>query len=590
MYHVTLNGQGYLIDLDRYVRRSFDPFAAKRAQGDRSYADLRGTTQVLRLTDWSGGEGRTQQDQSGAAMYRTGEGIDVASQPGGVRLGPEMVSRVSQGVAESGALGLYNGHLMIGDSAGNVYRFDGASLTLVGNVGGPVRSLATFLNRLYIGREGSGAVYSASAIWNFGLAFTVPGASTGIYSMRTFYRQSAQYLYVLAAGNGKGGVGTVQWWDGASLSPIQYDFEQLSPFASAVLGNRLYIFASDGAPAYRLGVYSVDDSGSGGVYRHHVTVDGVFCWEAVVYQGAVYVLGSPGGRIFKWDGSTLTQVYQLSTPAAPYGGGLFGAAEWQGALWIGIVDAAGTLGLLRYDGTSWSRPVSGLAGTAVRKLQAFNGQLHAATARAAAGTVYGTTGGSRTTGTLETSLIDVGLPNVLKVLRSVALVHGPLASGQSVQIEYRVEDSGAWTTLGTSSAQGATTATFAFGETVACRQVAFRLALTGPGGAGGSPVVYDVLLRYGLAPAIVREWELAVVLEGTPEMPLIRLDGSAEPLTGQQLSALLWTAKGIGTPVPFVDLDGASRQVWIEEVREEVGKLTQRNGYQTVGKLRLVEA
>jgi hypothetical protein len=159
-----------------------------------------------------------------------------------------------------------------------------------------------------------------------------------------------------------------------------------------------------------------------------------------------------------------------------------------------------------------------------------------------------------------------------------------------VQVQYRLEDSGAWTTLGTSSTVGATTATFAFGEAVACRQVAFRLVLAGPGGAGGSPIVYDVLVRYGLAPTAVREWELAVVLEGTPEVPLIRLDGSAEPLTGQQLSATLWTAKGAGAPVPFVDLDGASRQVWIEEVREEVGKLTQRKGYQTLGKLRLMEA
>src|SRR3712207_9050948 len=43
--------------------------------------------------------------------------------------------------------------------------------------------------------------------------------------------------------------------------------------------------------------------------------------------------------------------------------------------------------LLRYDGASWSRPVSGLVGTALRKLQAFNGQLYAASTRTGAGKI-----------------------------------------------------------------------------------------------------------------------------------------------------------------------------------------------------------
>ena len=590
MYHVTLNGQGYVLDLGAYARRAFEPFALKRAQGARSYGDLRGPAQVLRLTDWSGGEGQVQQDQLGPSRYRAGDGIDVWSVPGGVQLGPELAAKLSPGANESGALGIFSGHLIVGDAAGNVYRYDGTTTTLVGNVGGPVRSIATFLGKLYVGRDGSGAVAEITSAWTMTAAkLTVPGGPAGVFSMRTFYRQTAQYLYVLGAANGPGGVGTVQWWDGATLSPIQYDFEQVFPLASAVLGNRLYFFVSD-LLAHRLGIYSVDDSGSGGVYRHHLTVDGVFAWEAVVYQDAVYVLGSPDGRIFKWDGATLTEVYQLATPAQPYTGTLFGAAAWQGALWIGINDGAGGLGLLRYDGASWSRPSSGLTGTALRKLQVFNGQLYAASTRAGAGTVYGTTGGVRATGTLETSLIDAGLPSVLKMLRSVTVVHSALASGQSIQVQYRLEDSGAWTVLGTSSALGTTTATFGFGATVAGRQVAFRLILTGPGGGGGTPVIYDVLARYGLAPTVLREWELAIVLEGTPELPLRRLDGSAEPLTGEQLSAALWAAKAAATPVPFVDLDGASRLVWIDDLREEMARLPQRKGYQTVGKVRLVEA
>ncbi|MDP8921710.1 MAG: hypothetical protein M3O34_02405, partial [Chloroflexota bacterium] len=269
MYHVTLNGQGYLIDLDTYVRRSFETFALKRARGARSYGDLRGPEQVVRLTDWSGGEGQVQHDQAGPSRYRAGDGVDAFSVPGGLRLGPELVARVSPGSNESGALGSFNGHLIVGDAAGDVYRFDGATATLVGNVGGAVRSLETFRGKLYVGREGSGAVAEITPAWVMTAAkFTLTGGPAGVYSLRTFYRQTAQYLYVLGAANGPGGAGTVQWWDGATLSPIQYDFEQAFPLASAVLGNRLYVFVSD-LPTHRLGIYSVDDGGAGGVYRHH---------------------------------------------------------------------------------------------------------------------------------------------------------------------------------------------------------------------------------------------------------------------------------------------------------------------------------
>ena len=123
-----------------------------------------------------------------------------------------------------------------------------------------------------------------------------------------------------------------------------------------------------------------------------------------------------------------------------------------------------------------------------------------------------------------------------------------------------------------------------------CRQVAFRLLLGGPAGAAGSPVVRDWLLRYAVAPELKREWELPVILEGTAELPLARLDGTPEPLTGAQLSAALWALKGQAGPTTLVDLDGSSRAVWITDLREEVAELSQRLGYQTVGKLKLLEA
>ena len=56
-YHVTLNSQGYVLDLDRYARRIRDPFVPRQGQGSVAVGDLRGPEQVLVISDWSGGEG-----------------------------------------------------------------------------------------------------------------------------------------------------------------------------------------------------------------------------------------------------------------------------------------------------------------------------------------------------------------------------------------------------------------------------------------------------------------------------------------------------------------------------------------------------
>ena len=86
LYHVTLNGQGYVLDLDRYVKRIREPFAAKQGSGSVALADLRGPEQVLAISDWSGGDGAVQHEDAGAGQYRSGASLDGHSVPGSLRL------------------------------------------------------------------------------------------------------------------------------------------------------------------------------------------------------------------------------------------------------------------------------------------------------------------------------------------------------------------------------------------------------------------------------------------------------------------------------------------------------------------------
>ena len=56
------------------------------------------------------------------------------------------------------------------------------------------------------------------------------------------------------------------------------------------------------------------------------------------------------------------------------------------------------------------------------------------------------------------------------------------------------------------------------------------------------------------------------------------------------MTAALWTAAGSAGPVTLVDLDGASYSVYVQDVREEIGKISQRRGWNRLGLVKLVEA
>jgi hypothetical protein len=593
-YHVTLNGQGYILDLGRYKKRVHAPFAAKSSTSSESFAagDLRGPEQLFTLSDWSGGEGYVQQDSAPAGGWRQGSGLDgaasVTSTVGGLRLGMRWLAPFGLGQAYCRPLCVYGGKLLIGDAVGQVFSWDGASSVLLGAMAGPATCGEVFLGKAYFGNSANGKLAS----WD-GATFTVTAATAGgpIATLRTHYRQAAQYLYVGAQAAGTGGTGRIYYWDGASLSAGQFDPEEATPIASFVLGSRCYFVGADSA-APRWAIYSVDNTGSGGFWRCHARLGGGYGSAAAVLGNTAYITDGLGGRVWAFDGdSTVTLVKQLSSGGASYGGILRAAAAWRGSLWVGIRDGSG-LSILRYDGVGWSRPVTGITGTDPEAIVVWSDQLWMGTISAPTAGVSGFVNPLTfaASGTLESGLVAFGLPGVSKLLKSVTLVCSAIVSPQTIKVEYQLEDTGGWTTLGTLSTIGATTVTYVFAANTTCRQVAFRLTLTGTAGASVSPTVYQLAVRYVPRPAVTREWELAVRLEGTAELPLVTLDGAAEPLTGAQLTSALWSAAGSSGAVSLVDLDGAPYSVYVQDLREEAAQISQRKGYQRLGLVTLVEA
>jgi hypothetical protein len=305
--------------------------------------------------------------------------------------------------------------------------------------------------------------------------------------------------------------------------------------------------------------------------------------------------------VYRWSasgGGTIEPIEHTlgDPPGAGYAGGALGAtAVGRGGWWLGFGDGSNA-GVKRFDDDAWSEPV-GLAGMsgAGRPLSAawYGGDLYVMSFQGGGGAWQLTRVRSdqyQATGTLETGLIDARLPGITKVFRQVTINHAALISGQSVEVLYRLEDAGTWTSLGTNGTVGSTSAAFTFGAAVTGKLIAFQVVLTGPGGASQPARFFSLEMRCRPAPGAKRVWQFDCLIEGSAQMPMITLDGSASPQTSDQLSGALWGIAGQAGPLTFVDLDGVSRGVWLLEYEEKGAKMSQRLGMQLRGSVRLLEA
>jgi hypothetical protein len=192
-------------------------------------------------------------------------------------------------------------------------------------------------------------------------------------------------------------------------------------------------------------------------------------------------------------------------------------------------------------------------------------------------------------GYLVSTAFDAGLAATDKLWLSATIQHAALASGQSILVEYDVDGTGSYTTLGTSSTVGATSATFSFATGTHGKKIVFRFTLSVSSPAA-TPQLQAALLSYVVTVDAKAEWTFDVLLEGTAELPLVLLDQSSESKTGAQLSDALWASKAKKSTLSFTDLDGESKTVFLVDVEERVAKRSQRLGLSTVARVKLEEA
>jgi hypothetical protein len=595
-YHLTLNGQGYLIDLASYRKQAGVPFAGKVAAGNRVYADLKDVA-VWAQTDWRGGRGFRRWSDATPDRWQAGSGLDTLGE-GQVQSGPaaQPIAAWAPNPAVATIRGFvtYRSGLFWATAAGGTLRLYRAETEggapAVWATAGPTAAggLAAYKDAVWLGAGSDGRLYRFDAsLGTFTLATTLPGTPLGIPALAVYVPGGTTRLLYLGVNYDAGA--QVYAWDGTTAT-------SLITLEGASIE---HVFSFDG----RLYVAAADAGGNGLLYRYNGTDWALVATlaENWVQSGAAfgehYYLGSGrDNRVWRFNGRDLVEVL---AGYGPHGSRVRALLAFGGRLYAGLAwsDNFRTL-VASPDGAAWHelRP-SGLTpreagGLGVRHLGALGGSLYAAEElsggsgaqvyRIALGTAY------NPSGTVESARYDAGLPSIDKVWRRAIVTHAPLAAGESVGLAYRLDGAAGWTELLANSTAGATTSQATFPDGTLGREIEVRLTLTSPGGS--TATVKSVLVEYALAPDVRREWEFDVLLEGTPRVPLVRLDGTREPLTGAELAAALWAARGAKATLPFVDLDGASYRVYCVDLREQVAPLPHRDGWQTRARVRLVEA
>lgn len=560
---ISLNGVIFPIKGD-VQPQDISQFPGKTMIGDSSRSDQQNVSE-WNISDLRGGIGiENMNERQDLDRFRDSYGVWTLDAKG-IHLGP-LVSDLAAAlpvVSWSGtAFGYFNGALFV-SSGLNTYRWNGSSFDVV--VANSFYKMLTYTNaagtkRVYIFHGDS---YSYSTTGAVGAWTTVSGAGDHFIDAVEFDRK----LVAFHAGNG----GLYYTTDGAS-GTWTCQIANLPNISGALLVTRdpatrdeIILFGCAEA------VYSVD-FWTGSVEKY---IDfgaeqyGTNGWGMISYRDEVYIPNYH--NLLKVSGTTIQDIglgredglevpldAKVKTLAA-LSDMIFGATidslwVWNGRGWHCMARDTST--------TSWNRDVlvkpftqtdtlirvyyNKVDKTVGQTIRYFDLPLQGRRPIKTTGFTF------CAAGSLFTPYFDGYFSEWDKVATGIKLRCSGMSATETIVVKYRIDANTSWTTLGTVTANGATTLSFASGAGLTFKKIQLEFDFARGSTATLTPVMESAVLRWYLAPDLLQAWR--VTLDCTHE---------CNGLQPSELLAALDTAKRTDPMVVFAYYPGGDKNVKI---------------------------
>lgn len=595
-FHVALNGVGMLLqgapDRLAYHQNQAPIYGQRFASGDRDYNDLSQWWYFVQ-TDWSGGLKDTVAWADDAKSYYS-TNIDSWSENGAIKLAtaPVLDTTLAENIICGALLNV----------AAFTYKFIGTD------------DNASNRPLVYQSVPGTGQAYT-------NISTTYFATSQNVISQLL---AKSSVLWALAAGSGTTTV--INTWDGSSwvdqtayVDTLFTHASQASPCGVSFAGI-MYIFrynssnnswglakSSVSIPAsgadWTLGFQRLNDQGvpvSCAVYDGKIyylvnyanymqlyaydiastvntlvqTFNNTQCAnygvgdKLLVPMNGKLVITIPLNEIWELNGSVLTRIFVRDT----YKKTTFNSAEANANLAAGCSSADNKLwwGNLMYNGTYFYNTTKAVAdGSTTLVTNLFSDAANIVWTIDAANTkkIYANDPLSAAfKGTADKNFIVLNnfdkVAGVDKLAYSATILFKPLASGQSIIVEYfigELNNSSTFTVLGTASATLDGTSvrekTFLFGAAVIYKKIWFRIKLEG--GGTTTPTMNDIVMEYLPVPTYKKVWTLNANVANEVK----KLDGRLVETTARELRAIIENAWWTKSLLDFQDLDYASTQI-----------------------------
>ena len=138
-----------------------------------------------------------------------------------------------------------------------------------------------------------------------------------------------------------------------------------------------------------------------------------------------------------------------------------------------------------------------------------------------------------------------------KILDSVTIMFEKMATGQSIKVEYSINEMSTWVSIGTrsySASDSTTIKTWQVPGSINFNKIWFRVSLDG---SATSPVLTDLVMAYKPIPDYKNRWDLRLNFSESVKL----LNKQNEQRTGQELNSELWNEKATKQRVIFEDVD-----------------------------------